>query len=78
MRQHHLTPANLIGGDRLLMRSPQGRPQLYRYSLGDPSAGSIDQAACEPERVRRMERRLQREIEALRKDVERVAEEGDA
>ncbi len=48
----------LIEGDRLLMRDPQGRPQLFRYALDGPSADTTDETANAPQVVKQMEQRL--------------------
>jgi phosphoglycerol transferase MdoB-like AlkP superfamily enzyme len=47
----------LIEGDRILLRDPKNRAELYRYALSPPSA-SADLAAVEAERAREMEKRL--------------------
>jgi phosphoglycerol transferase MdoB-like AlkP superfamily enzyme len=48
----------LIEGDRILLRDPKSRAQLYRYALTFPPSASPDQAAAEPELAKAMEQRL--------------------
>jgi hypothetical protein len=48
----------LIEGDYILIKYPRKKLQLYRFSLGFPPEASIDLALEEPDRCRRMEKKL--------------------
>ena len=48
----------LVEDDRVLLRDPKSRPQLYRYDLDGRAANAGDQAAGDPELTRAMEKRL--------------------
>jgi phosphoglycerol transferase MdoB-like AlkP superfamily enzyme len=48
----------LIEDDRILLREPRSRAQLYRYSLNIPPIDTVEETATDPERVRAMEKRL--------------------
>ena len=48
----------LIEGDRLLLVAPKEKPELYRYDLGFPPAGSEDRYEDEKESAQAMEKRL--------------------
>jgi phosphoglycerol transferase MdoB-like AlkP superfamily enzyme len=48
----------LIEGDRLLLVAPKEKPELYRYDLGFPPAGSEDRYREEKALAKEMEKRL--------------------
>jgi hypothetical protein len=53
----------LIEGDRVLIKTPKGRPSLYRYDFGHPSGSSEDLYSAEKDLARTMEKRLQAYVE---------------